>query len=153
MNSMQQTKLFAVTPPAAIVDNASFTTATIDTFGFNKLKVTVLLGATDIGLTVLKLQESDASNMASPADITGAVYGTSTDPDTGTTSVLPGASDDNKFYTFLVDLKGRKRYIDLVATGGDGTTGTYLTAWAELGDALTVPSTAATRGAAANLIV
>lgn len=152
-NILQQTKYVAITPPAAIVDNASYTTTAVDTFGFNKLKVTVFLGATDIAMTALKLQESDDSGMSGSADITGAVFGTSTNPDTGTTSALPSATDDNKFFTFFVDLKGRKRYIDLVATAGDGSTGTYLTAWAELYDANAVPSNAATRGCAANLIV
>lgn len=153
MNITQQTKLVAITPPAAIVDNASYTTTAVDTFGFNKLKVTVFLGATDIAMTALKLQESDDSGMSGAADISGAVYGTSTNPDTGSASALPSATDDNKFFVFYVDLKGRKRYIDLVATAGDGTAGTFMTAWAELSDALTVPSTAAGRGAAANLIV
>lgn len=153
MNILQQSKLVAITPPAAIVDNASYTTTAVDTLGFNKMKVTVFIGATDIAMTALKLQESDDSGMSGAADITGAVYGTSTNPDTGTTSTLPSATDDNKFFTFFVDLKGRKRYIDLVATAGDGTAGTFMAAWAELYDALTEPSTAAMRGAAANLIV
>lgn len=152
-NILQQSKIVAITPPAAIVDNASYTTAAVDTFGFNKLKVTVFLGATDIAMTALKLQESDDSGMSGAADITGAVYGTSINPDTGTASALPSATDDNKFFTFFVDLKGRKRYIDLVATAGDGSTGTFLAAWAELYDANAVPATAATRGCAANLIV
>lgn len=153
MNALQHSKIVAVTPPAAIVDNASYTTTAIDTFGFNKLKVVVYLGATDIAMTALKLQESDDSGMSGAADIDGAVFGTSTNPDTGSASTLPSATDDNKFFVFFVDLKGRKRYIDLVATAGDGSAGTYMAAYAELYDALTVPNTAAERGAAANLIV
>lgn len=153
MNFIQQSKLVSITPPAAIVDNASYTTAAIDTFGFNKLRVTVYLGATDIAMTALKLQESDDSGMASAADITGAVYGTSANPDTGTTSALPSATDDNKFFVFYVDLAGRKRYIDLVATAGNGSEGTFLAAFADLYNANDTPTTAAERGAAANLIV
>lgn len=153
MNITQQTKLVSIHPPGAIVDNASYTTAAVDTFGFNKLKVTVFLGATDIAMTALKLQESDDSGMSAAADIAGAIFGTSTNPDTGAASALPTSDDDNKFFVFYVNLKGRKRYIDLVATAGNGSDGTFLTAWAELSDALTVPSTAAGRGAAANLIV
>lgn len=153
MNALQQSKLVSITPPAAIVDNASYTTAAVDTFGFNKARITVYLGASDIAMTALKLQESDDSGMSGATDIPGAVFGTSTNPDTGTTSTLPSATDDNKFFTFFVDLKGRKRYIDLVATAGDGSTGTYAVAFADLYDANNVPSTATERGAAANLIV
>ena len=152
MNTLQQTKLVSITPPAAIVDNAAYTTAAIDTFGFNKLKVVVYLGATDIAMTTLKLTESDDSGMSGAADITGCVFGTSTNPDTGTTAALPTADDDNKFFVFFVDLKGRKRFIDLSATAGNGAAGTFLCAWAELSDALNVPHTATERGAAANLI-
>lgn len=152
MNQLQSIKRVAITPPGAIVDNASYTTTAIDTQGFNQLAVTVLLGATDIAMTALKLQESDDSGMSGAADITGCVFGTSTDPDTGTTSALPSATDDNKFFTFFVNLTGRKRYIDLVATAGDGTAGTYLTAWADLAVGDEVPFTATTRGLAAGLI-
>jgi hypothetical protein len=153
MNILQQSKLVGITPPAARVDNAAVTTTAVDTFGFNKMKVVVYLGDTDIAMTALKLTESDDSGMSGATDITGAIFGTSVNPDTGATSALPTASDDNKFFVFFVDLKGRKRYIDLAATAGDGTAGTFIAAWAELSDALTVPSTAAGRGAAANLIV
>ena len=152
MNIVQSIKRFSVTPPAAIVDNASFTTAIIDTLGYHKLAVTVYLGALDIALTALKLQESDDSGMSGAADITGCVFGTSTNPDTNAVSALPTATDDNKFFTFYVDLQGRKRYIDLVATGGDGATGTFLTAWADLFNGNEVPDSATDRGCAANLI-
>ena len=60
--------------------------------------------------------------------------------------------DDGKFFTFFVDLQGRKRYIDLVATAGDGSAGTYLTAWAELFVGNDNPENATERGLAANLI-
>ncbi|MBK7034669.1 MAG: hypothetical protein IPH49_15765 [Ignavibacteria bacterium] len=152
MNIVQSIKRVSVTPPGAIVDAASYTTAIIDTLGYHKLAVTVYLGATDIAMAALKLQESDASNMGSATDITGCVFGTSTNPDTGTTSALPTADDDGKFFTFFVDLNGRKRYIDLVATAGDGSAGTYLTAWADLFVGNDNPENATERGLAANLI-
>lgn len=152
MNQMQQTKAVLVTPPAAIIDNAAVTTTAIDTLGFNKVSVYVILGATDIAMTELKLQESDASNMGSAADITGLVYGTSTDPDSGSTSALPIATDDNKVFALHCDLKGRKRYLDVSATCGDGSAGTYITIVAFLYNGLNVPTTAAERGLGANLI-
>ena len=145
MNPVQHDKFFAITPPAAIIDDASLTTATIDTQGFAYLRVLVVLGATDIAMTALKLQESDDSGMSGAADITGLVYGTSAGI-AGTTSALPSATDDNKCFSFEVDLRGRKRYIDLVATCGNGSAGTFVTAFALLSRAADCPVTAAERG-------
>lgn len=145
MNSVQNTKIVSVTPPAAIYDNTSPTTASIDTQGWDYLQVFVYLGATDIAMAALKLQESDTDG--SYADVTGLVYGTSTGIN-GSASTLPSATDDNKFFLFEVDLRGRKRYFDLVATAGDGTAGTYFAAWAVLSRGKDFPVTAAERGAA-----
>jgi len=145
MNPAQHDKFVSITPPAAIVDNASYTTAAIDTAGFAYLRVLVYLGATDIAMTALKLQESDDSGMSGAADITGLVYGTSASI-AGTTSALPTATDDNKCFAFEVDLRGRKRYIDLVATAGNGDAGTFLTAFALLSRAGDVGVSASERG-------
>lgn len=143
MNAMQQTKVVSITPPAAIVDNASYTSASIDTAGWDYMTVIAYLGATDIAMVALKLQTSDTDG--SYADLTGAVYGTSTDIG-GSTSALPSATDDNKFFAFEVDLRGKKRYFDLVATAGDGTAGTFLTAFAVLSRGESPATTAAGRG-------
>ena len=138
-------KLVSVTPPAAIVDNASFTTATVDRKGFDFARFVVYLGATDIAAAALKVQESDDSGMSGAADITGAVFGTSTN-DAGSTSTVPSATDDNKFFTVEIDLRGRKRYLDLVLTAGDGATGTYAAVHCVLSRAADGPVTAAERG-------
>lgn len=145
MNASQHDKFVPITPPGAIVDNASLTTAAIDTAGFAYLRVMVVLGATDIAMTALKLQESDNSGMSGAADITGLIYGTSAGI-AGTTSALPTADDDDKCFTFEVDLRGRKRYIDLVATVGNGSAGTYITAFALLSRASDCPVSASERG-------
>lgn len=147
MNNLQNVKVVNVTPPAAIVDNASFATTTIDTLGFNKVAIYFQLGATDIAMTALKVQESDDSGMSGAADITGAVYGASGAP------ALPTATDDNKIFGFFIDLKGRKRYLDVVATAGDGSTGTFGACTAHLYNSLTTEDNATQRGLAANLIV
>lgn len=146
---LENFKLFAVTPPAAIVDNAGLTTAEIDTKGFEYVRVIVALGALDIAMTALKIQESDTSGSGF-ADVPGLTYGTSIDID-GSTSALPTASNDNGFFVFDLDLRGRKRYLDVVATCGDGSTGTYITilAMLMLGDAL--PHGVAGHGAAGML--
>jgi hypothetical protein len=143
MNALQNVKVVNVTPPAAIVDNASFTTNTIDTAGFGKLAVYFSLGATDIAMAALKLQESDVDS--SYADITGCVYGASGSP------ALPTANDDNKVFGFFVNLAGRKRYIDVVATAGDGSTGTFGSCIAVLYNGEGI-NDATERGLAANII-
>ena len=119
MNSLQNAKVVNICPPGAIVDNADFTTTTLDTAGFGKCAIYFTLGATDIAMCALKLQQSDDSGMSGAADITGAVYGASGAP------ALPSATDDNKVSAFHVSLQGKKRYLDLVATAGNGSTGTY----------------------------
>lgn len=132
MNPFMNTKHVSVTPPGAKVDDGSFTTASIDTRGYDWLKVVVYVGDTDIAMTALKLQESnDDGSSDSYADISGAVFGTSTGL-SGSASTLPSATGDNAFYIFIVKLNGRKRYIDVVATAGNGSTGTYASIHAEL---------------------
>lgn len=143
MNALQNVKVVNVTPPAAIVDNASFTTNSIDTAGYGKLAVYFSLGATDIAMAALKLQEADDDSTY--GDITGCVYGASGAP------ALPSATDDNKVFGFFVNLAGRKRYIDVVATAGDGSTGTYGSCIAVLYNGEGINS-ATERGLAANLI-
>lgn len=147
----QTVKYVSMTPPAAIVDDASYTTAEVDTAGFDYAKVVVYLGATDIAMTALAVTESDVT-ASGHANVTGLIWGTSTDID-GVTSVLPSATDDNKFFVFEIDLRGRKRFLDLTATAGDGSAGTFLTAFCELSRADETPVTGADAGAAAILRV
>jgi hypothetical protein len=144
MTPAQNSKYVLVTPPAAILDNASATTNSIDTKGWDYLQVVCSIGATDIAMSALKLQTSDTDS--SYADLTGAVFGTSTNID-GATSAVPSATDDNKVFVIEVDLRGKKRYFDLVATAGNGTAGTYFTALAILSKGEISPITAAGRGA------
>lgn len=139
----QNSKYLIVTSPAAIVDNSSFTTNSIDTAGFDYLQVVVAVGALDIAMTALKLQTSDTDG--SYGDLTGAIFGTSTNID-GSTSALPSATDDNKLFVIEVDLRGKKRWFDLVATMGDGSTGGFVAAIAILSKGEISPVTAAARG-------
>lgn len=129
MNDLLEAKFVSVTPPGAKVDNASWTTASVDTRGFDHCTFVVYLGDLDIAMTAFKVQES--SNDSDYSDITGATLNGGTDT-AGTTTTLPSATDDNKIYLIHVDMRGRKRYLDLVITGGDGSTGTYLSAMAIL---------------------
>ena len=135
----------SITPPAAIVDNASLTTAEIDTNGWDHMELVVFMGATDIAMTALAVTESDTTG-SGHANITGLVWGTSTNID-GSTSALPSATDDNTFQIAQIDLRGRKRFIDLTATVGDGTVGGFYTAFARLTRAEISPSSASEAGA------
>jgi hypothetical protein len=149
-NPLQSVKFVNVTPPAAILDNASATTNSVNTEGFSYATFLVELGATDIALTALKLQESDTDG--SYGDVTGAIFGTSALPD-GTTSTLPSATDDNKIYAIYVDLKGRKKYLDMVITVGDGTAGGYVACQCILSGADVQPHTATGLGLGQYLVV
>jgi hypothetical protein len=155
MDSLQTVKKgIAVLPQ--VLDNATATSYVIDTAGVDFVNVDVVLGATDIAMTTLKIQEADvASNsttLTSPTDVTGLVYGTSTIPEDGTTSALPTATDDNKVFTFFVNTQGRKRYLQLVAVAGNGTTGVAIAAVYNAGAVANLNLTATGRGVAANLI-
>lgn len=148
MIDSRNVKYVAITPPGAIVDNGSYTTTSVDTKGWDHCSFVCLLGDTDIAMTALKVQESDDDGSSDTyADVTGLVYGTSTDID-GNTSALPAADDDDSFFVFEVDCKARKRYLDLVATAGNGTAGTYLTAFAILSRGKETPTTVAAKGCA-----
>ena len=123
MNDLQVAKYVQVIAPAAIVDDASFTTNEIDTLDYDYLTVIFNLGATDVAMAALKLQSSDVSGSGF-ADVTGLDCDGDTDID-GSAAALPSATDDNNLVVFQVDLRGQKRYFDLVATAGNGAAGSY----------------------------
>lgn len=123
MIGQHEAKWGIVYAPGAIIDNASPTTTVIDTLGYDRLEVVLVLGALDIAVTAYKLQESDSTSsstaLSSGADITGAVGGTD--------FTLPTATDDSKIGVIDLNMVNnvRKRYIDVAATFGDGAAGTY----------------------------
>jgi hypothetical protein len=145
MFNLQDFKFVNTTPPAAIIDNAAAVTAALDTKGFDSACFIVQLGALDIAVSAMKLQESDASGSGF-VDITGADFSVSP-------LTLPAATDDNKIYAVFVNLVGRKRYLDLSLTLGDGSTGTFVAVLAILGRGQNVPSTATLRGLGQQAIV
>jgi len=145
MIHMQDVKVLQSVPPAAIVDDASYAFAEIDTIDFDYATILISLGATDIAMTALKVQESDVS-ATGLVDVTGLIFGTSNGID-GVASTLPSAGDDNTVFIFDIDLRNRKRFLDVVATIGDGTAGAFLSALTILSRASNVVNTAAERGA------
>ncbi len=146
MNPLKQTVYQNIIPPAARVDNAAVASATIDSLGFDFITIVLLLGATDIAMVSLKVVESDASNMGSPADIVGTRVGTDADA-YGVTSVIPSETATNGIAVFDIDCRGRKRYLDLLPVVGDGTAGTFVAGVAIKSRAKVTPTTAAERGA------
>lgn len=139
-------KVVSVINPAAILDDASATTNEIDTLGYDYCTIYVQVGATDIAVAALKVQESDTSGSGF-ADISALTA-------SGTTGDgrLPTATDDNKVFAFFIDLRKRKRYLDLVATAGNGSTGTYLSAIAVLSRAKESPSSSTELGLGGMLV-
>lgn len=124
-----------------VLDNESATAVVIDSKGFEYLTVYSLVGATDIALSALKVQECDTSD-GQFGDIEGAAI-----------SPLPTATDDNKVYGFFITLIGRKRYFKLVATAGDGSAGVNFAALALLTRARVGTDDAASRGLAGQAVV
>ena len=139
----QNTKVVNLTPPAAIVDNASLTVAELDTLGFDYCEIYVILGATDIAMSALTLLEGDVSGET--AAVTAGTWGTANNH-VGSTSTLPSATDDNGVFKFEIDLTKRKRYLDLTATVGNGTNGAYVAVIAVLSRAKEAPQTATEAG-------
>lgn len=123
-------KFVMVTAPAAIIDDASLTTTEIDTKGYDYCRVLVVVGATDIALTALSMTESDSAGSGHAA-ISGLDFDGDTDID-GSTAALPSATDDNNCFAFEIDLRGRKRYLDVTATVGNGTAGGFVSVFALL---------------------
>ncbi len=141
----QRVKYLNVTPPAAIVDDASFTTAEVDSVGFDHAAYVVSLGALDIAITAAAVTHSDTAG-SGHANITGLVMGTSNQI-TGVVSVLPLATDDDEIFLFEIDLRGKNRYLDLTLTMGDGTVGGFAHVLCILSRAEEGPFTAADKGA------
>jgi hypothetical protein len=130
MIEAQKAKYVVAIAPAAIIDNASATATEIDCKGANYLEIPIQIGATDIAVTALKLQECDTSG-GSFTDITGATFSAGNNVD-GVALALPSATDDNQPHVFQVNLVGRKRFIKVVCTFGDGTAGGFVAATARL---------------------
>lgn len=146
--AIENFKLVSVTPPAAIIDNASATTAEVDTKGWNHARYIIYVGATDIAMAALKLTESDTTG-SGHAEIEATDFSDSTQTDIdGNALALPAADEDNGFIVIDIDLTkgGRKRFLDLTLTAGNGSAGTYVAAWCELFRGETMPTSVAGHG-------
>ena len=136
-----------ILPPAAKVNDGAAAPAVIDTAESSYCEVLVALGAADAAQTTLSVTECDTDNGAFTA-ITGLVYGASQTSDGVTVSTLPQAADADGLFLFNIDLKGRKRFLQLNCTVADGSAGDYVAAVARLTRLETSPRTAAEMGVA-----
>lgn len=148
MESLQGVKKGICVLPQ-VLDNATATSYVIDTAGVDYVNIDVVIGTTDVALTALKVQESDvatdSTTLDTGADITGLVYGASGAP------ALPTGTDDNKIFSFEINTQGRKRYLQLVAVAGNGTTGVAIAAHYNANKVANQPLTNASKGIAAAL--
>lgn len=152
MDGLTQQKLIAfnVSPPRAILDNASLTTNCVDTQGITSIAYYFHIGATDIAMTALKVQESDTLTDATtlggtPVDISGTDFSVAP-------ATLPSALADNTILRVVVNLRGnRRRFQKLIATGGDGAAGAFFSCLA-LGTPKEVPNTTAGLGLGQQLV-
>jgi len=124
--------------PQARLNNGSFTVTSVDRKDFDYATLEVVLGATDVGLTTLQLQESDDNSTWSAV----------TNGDFSISGTLPTSASSNSIWGWDIDLKGRKRYLRPAITVGNGTLGAFLTAVFKLGRAEQAPYSAATRNLA-----
>lgn len=126
MNHMLSSKPVAVVFSEAISDNAALTTSEIDTLGYDYCSIYVRIGTSDIAMAALKVQESDTSGSGF-ADIDETDFSDSTQTDVeGTALALPAADSDNTFRVIHIDLRARKRYLDVSLTSGNGTNGSWI---------------------------
>lgn len=137
MNPLQHCKFLSLIDPADIVDDTDFSSNEIDTKGYDYATILFQYGTSDIAMEELTVTESDSAGTGH-TDITGLVVGTSDNID-GDTSSLPAADDDDGIVAFEIDLRNRKRYLDITATAGNGSNGTYATAVCILSRANDVP--------------
>jgi len=145
MIDLQQTKKVQSVWPQARINNSAVTCASVDRKGFDYAVVRVAIGATDIGFTTFKLQESDDNSTFT--DITGADFSVSP-------LTLPSSSNSNTLWEWQVDLRGsRKRYLRPAITIGNGSAGAFVSSTVELSRAEQATYNATTEGLAGVAVV
>jgi len=150
--ALQNYKFHCFVDTQIIKDNASWTSNVLDVTGLDGVTVLFRVGATDITMAALKVQTSETTSSGT------ALSGTVTDVvDFATTTglALPTADADATFMAIYIPISGAqgvKRYINLVATAGNGDAGTYLTAYG-ICSPIQTPNTAAERGLAQQLVL
>ncbi|MCC6679872.1 MAG: hypothetical protein IT445_03120 [Phycisphaeraceae bacterium] len=127
MNILSQIKLFNAIPAGVIKDDAAFVSNVIDKQtvvpqGARGVLFVIALGATDIALASLIVKQSPTADSTTALSATGLL----TVKDATT---KPTADDDNNIALIYVPMsKWTLRYLQIQATAGNGSAGTYLSA-------------------------
>jgi hypothetical protein len=155
MNNAQNTKNVVILAPGTAATNATATVAVVDTKGWDYAKVKVQMAAatatnSSAKFITLELQEGDTTSSFSA--ITGAT-GTTNSTASSSQFVLPVNNNTSvgQAISFYVDLKARKRYLNLSIT--PPASHTTLAATCDLSKGETLPDSATERGDAASVIV
>jgi len=137
MNALQNCKFCELISPGTYLNTNSGVTVVIDTKGWDYLTAIVDIGVMNIAMSVLTLVESDDNS--TNVNIEAANFGNSSSTDwEGTALALPSSTADNTMRVVHLDLRKRKRYIQCLATAGNGNT--YLSAIGILSRAEITPS-------------
>lgn len=139
MNVLQHCKFVAAIKPGLIVNNNTVTATEVDARGYDYATFVVTLGVTDIAMTALKVQAASSTG-GDFQDITGATFSAGSGFG-GATLALPSATDDGQVCVFHIDLRGKERFLKLVATFGNGSSGGYASASCILSKARVAPTT------------
>ena len=121
---LNRAKFFNAIPPGVIKDDAAFVSNVIDKQVVvpNDAKgvlFAVLLGATDIAMAALKVMQSSVKTNATTLGGTPVAV--------KDTAAKPGALDDNGVALIYVPMDSwTEQFLQVQATAGDGTAGTYL---------------------------
>lgn len=141
---LQDTKLIQCVWPQILVDDGPAvgaqgnTPVSVDTVGWNEAMVVFGLGATDIAVDEFNVFDSDDDSTY--AEIPGLSQLTGAD---GTS---PSATEDNSLFPCYIDLKNKKRYLQVAWGFGNGTVGGYGYVLVVLAKPDVAPNTAAERG-------
>lgn len=156
-------KFVAITPPAADATGATLTTASLDTKGYDWVTIVAHFGVVGNGaaVTTMKLTESDTDSSYGDIAVGSAtkasfITADATPLSDGTAAVTPtgtaGAGNcDNGFYAWQVNMKGRKRYLDVSIVCA--AVSQFVTIFAILSRGSAMPNTMAERGLTGEIIV
>lgn len=152
--SLSEPKVVPIIFPQAIVDDddpvgayGDANPVSVDTLGFHKATVYVVVGATDIAMAALGVYSGAAAASGADDATYSAITGLQASGSSGS-GRLPTATDDNTVFAFEIDLRNDDigRYLALDATCGNGTAGTFITAFAVLDRADVSPTSATEKG-------
>lgn len=128
MNILNLIKAFNAIPPGVIKDNAAYVANVIDRNDFcpqgaKGVLFIVQLGVTDKALAALIVKQSDTkTDGVTLGGTPTTVYDVVTKP--------TATQDGGLFFYYIPAHKWTERYLQLQATAGNGTAGTYLNALA-----------------------